>query len=357
MTERFVVVGRWGLRVDESCDDLELVPAIGSVVGAAGLCHDLRGWGIQNVHPETMPMAIVAGDAGGLLSIESLAMRLDAHQIHFWTPPDMPLSVPREALARTLRGLFQAHHLALNNFECNHHPLPARSKAAAFWFLEPDLSPTVVAGELLAWIDDRKVPDLMLQPGNEAFRIAGPIHCMATLDRSAILTVQRGGRRKKPAWDSPLWHVERFAMQSGGVWTSDWTIETAASELRPFDATSPLVAATLSPGPLISLASFETVLQRVCIESLQTGALIQADAALYRRVDAHLTERSRLIFSLRLVSSRYPHHSERLWTDLYRIADYIEQRFEPLQSNPPRRDGEPLPALLSAMKRDLRAGC
>jgi hypothetical protein len=349
MTRRFVAVGRWGLRVDESCDDLSLVPAPGSAVGAAGACEDLRRWGVQNVGPETMPMAMVAGDAEGLLSIETLAMRLDAHQIHFWTPPEMPVSVSRDALARTLRGLFQTHHLPLNNFECNHHPVPARSESAVFWRLEPDLSPTVLAGELLAWIDDRKVPDLMLQPGNEAFRIAGRIHCVATLDRSGILTVQQGGRRKKTAWDSPLWHVERFGLGSGGAWTRDWTIETTASELRPFDAAPPVVAATLSVEPLISVASFETVLQRVCVESLRTGALIQADTALYRRFDVPVAAPSYKVFSLRLVSSRYPHDCQRLRADLDRIADDIEARFEPLRGGSPRSEGEPLPAFLSAM--------
>lgn len=352
MTSRFVVIGDWGLRFDEDGEDFRLVSTPDMVIGAAGACGDLRRWGETILAPETMPLAVVAGDEQGFLSIESLAMRVDAHRIHFWTPPGLPVTVRHDALARTLRDLFRSHHLAINNFECNHHPVPDPLQYVLFWSLEPSSSPTVLAGALLESVDDRKLPDLMLQPGNEAFRFAGPLVAMATLDRTAMLTVQRGGRRKKPSWDSSLWHVEQFRRTSDGVWKRGWTVETAANELRSFDAAPQVVAATLSEAPLFHVGSFDFVQQRVCLESYRTGALVQADIVHFRPAETGTTESTHCIFSLRLVSSRYSREIESHQADLDRIADLFGERLEWLRSRPSRTASEPLPTLL--LPRDAK---
>lgn len=277
MSGMAIVAGPFGLRVGEAAGPVTLIEAPDlPPPGAAGLCADLRPHGFAHLRPDLVPLALARRE-GQALRLVALAMRIDAHRLHFWCPPGAAVAVAEADLAPSLAALFQRHHLALNNFECNLHPIAQPAQPLLCWPLDPagaDLLPA-----LLDWAEgDRS--GVMLWPGNELWHLAGEVTLMQQLAGPDLLAVQAGGRRKKPACDSPLWTVERFAPDSRGQMRRRIE-ENFATDLQNHDASPEIAAARLTGEGWRRLGHLHRTTHRLGLESLATGTLIEMDLTHY----------------------------------------------------------------------------
>jgi len=339
--ERVVVMGDWGLRHDEPGRRLRQVaaPGLDAAPVGTGRVVDLRRVGLANVAANEIPLALAVRSGDDTLTLDALAMRLDAHRVQFWAPPGLPERLAPADLAARIAALYQDWHLPLNNFECNQHPLPGHAHAACGWALAPAASARALAGTLLAALDEGVIPAAIPQPGHEYARRAGPQTYLSDLDTGDVLALTPGGRKKKPAHDSPLWHLERFAKTPGGAWCRAGVSEHLADTLRDFDRAPEAVAATLVAAPLRRVGQAQEVLHRLCIESQDTGALIELDAAHYRRDGAAAG-----CLTLRLAAARYLPDQAALEADLTRIAEAVAAHIQP-HLRGKTIAGEPMPQM------------
>ncbi|NOR61552.1 MAG: hypothetical protein GQ535_03535 [Rhodobacteraceae bacterium] len=275
MSDFVILYGSFGLRINEPGSVVQIQPAPVQHNNVAGLCCDLRQIGLTHLASDLVPLALARVIEPDRYEITALAMRIDEHRIHFWTPVNLLTSVDRPNLALVLRHLFQTHHLELNNFECNLHLIDPAVQQVRAWVqtqgrgvswagLLPEVMDAIESGQ---W-------GLMLQPGNEYTRLAQDVTCLRRLDNDGLLTLARGGRCKKPAWDAPLWSMEQFRPLQDGGWARVAS-EHLANDLCHFDTAPGVVAAQFCDAPLQVLGEMTLITHRLALESLHTSALLE----------------------------------------------------------------------------------
>lgn len=340
MSGMVIVAGPFGLRVGEATGLLTLIEAPDlSPPGAAGLCADLRPHGFDHLRPDLVPLALARREGQGLRLL-ALAMRVDAHRLHFWCPPGAAVMVDEADLAPRLAALFQRHHLALNNFECNLHPIAQPDQPLRCWRLAPAAVGADLLPALLDWAEGGH-SGVMLWPGNELWHLAGTVTLMRQLAGPDLLAVQAGGRRKKPAFDSPLWTVERFAPDARGQMRRR-AEESFATDLQGHDAAPEIAAAHLTGEGWRRLGHLHRTTDRLGLECLTAGTLIEMDLTRYHGTEGGLA----IWLGLRATASRDPADPGAAALD--RLAAALTAAFPGLCNGPPLTE-EPLMTEISRL--------